>query len=210
MDGLEAADIAVQAARSLPFATHALALTCILFGTAALAGCSRKSTQEDASSWDAASTTRGGLTFGQGGCGDIAACQKRCDDGDGDQCRRLGDTFQFAPDGGRDEARAVVYYVHACEMGNAVACLSAGHMFEYHHGVPEDDSRAAGYYKSGCDKGHMPSCANYAIMLENGRGVAKDVASAIKLYRDACSAGAGLACDRSRALSREAGAEAPP
>jgi TPR repeat protein len=179
-----------------------LAAWCLL-GAAALAGCSRQGARDD-SSWDAASAKRISVTFGQGACPDAAECDKRCEAGEADQCRRLGDTFQFQPDGGSDEARASAYYVRGCDMGSAPACLSAGRMYEYHHGVAEDDARAAGYYKRGCEKGHVPSCANYAIMLENGRGIAKDTPSAIKLYRDACASGAGLACDRLRALSVDA------
>lgn len=189
--------------RFVAFAAFALA-SCVL-----TTACSRGSEHEDLS-WDAASAKRISVNFGQGACADTAECDRRCDAGEADQCRRIGDTLLFAPDGGEDDARATAYYAHACELGNAPACLSAGHMNEYHRGVHKDDTKAADYYRHGCDKGHVPSCTNYAIMIENGRGVDKDVASAIRLYREACSAGVGLACDRLRALSVDAGSVARP
>ena len=170
--------------------------------------CSRKSpAQEDtaSSSWDAAAAKRISITFGQGACAEMTECERNCEAGQADQCRRLADTLAWAPDGGQDEPRAAAYYVRACGMGSAPACLSAGRMHEYHHGVAEDDGKAADFYKRGCDLGHVPSCTNYAIMLENGRGIAKDPAGATKLYREGCKAGVGLACDRLRALSLDAG-----
>ena len=138
-------------------------------------------------------------------CPDVPLCERECDAGQSDRCRRLGDSYQFANDEGKDDALATAYYERACALGNAPACLSAGQMYEFHHGVSKDDSRAAGYYKRGCDVGFVASCANLAIMLENGRGVPADIGAASALYERACRSGAGLACDRLRALGSDAG-----
>jgi TPR repeat protein len=139
-----------------------------------------------------------------GTCDDLELCVKECDQGQGDRCRRLAATLQFAKPPDRDETKATVFYEKACKLGNAPGCVSAGQMFEYAHGVTKDDAKAAGYYEHACDVGYMVGCANYAIMLENGRGVAKDEEAAARLYDKACQAGAGLACERGRALKRDA------
>jgi TPR repeat protein len=141
-----------------------------------------------------------------GVCEDVPTCERECDAGQADRCRRLGSTYQFAEGAAKDETKATAYYEKACAMGNASGCVSSGQMFEFAHGVAKDDAKAAAYYKKGCDLGYMVGCANYAIMLENGRGVPKDVAQAIPIYENACKAGAGLACDRLRALTHDAGA----
>jgi TPR repeat protein len=139
-----------------------------------------------------------------GVCDDIALCEKECDAGQADRCRRLGSTYQFAPGAAKDETKAAAYYELACTMKNASACVSSGQMYEFSHGVAKDDAKAAAYYKKGCDLGYMVGCANYAIMLENGRGVPKDIAAAVPIYENACKAGAGLACERLRALTGDA------
>ena len=153
-----------------------------------------------------ASAAQASFTFQTGtACPDLGLCERECDAGQADRCRRLGDAYQFATDGGKDDARATSYYELACKLKNAPACMSAGQMYEYHHGVAENDAKAADYYRQGCDSGHVPSCANYAVMLENGRGVPKDVPAALRLYGPACRAGAGYACQRAAALAGERG-----
>jgi TPR repeat protein len=142
-----------------------------------------------------------------GTCDDVPLCTKECEAGQGDRCRRLGATLQFAKPPDRDEARATSFYEEACKLGNAPGCVSAGQMFEYEHGVTKDVAKAAGYYAKACDVGYQVGCANYAIMLENGRGVPKDLEKAATLYEAACRAGAGLACERRKAL--RAGDAAP-
>ena len=145
-----------------------------------------------------------------GTCEDAGGCEVDCDAGNGDQCRRLGTTYQFGNKSThKDDTRTLSYYEKACAMKSAGGCVSAGQMYEFHHGVDKDDVKAAAFYKSGCDLGYQVGCANYAIMLENGRGVTKDVAAAAVFYASACRHGAGLACERMRALrDLDAGAQA--
>ena len=131
-----------------------------------------------------------------GACDDVPLCEKECDAGASDRCRRLGVTYQFGNFVEKDEKKALAYYELACKLGNASACVSAGQIYEYHHGVEKDDARAAAFYKQSCELGYSPGCANFAIMLENGRGLPKDLAKATALYDKACKEGAGLACDR--------------
>ena len=136
-----------------------------------------------------------------GTCEDPAVCATACNGGDGEQCRRLGTTYQFGNKATKkDDPTATTFYEKACTLKNASGCVSAGQMYEFHHGVDKDDAKAAGFYKQGCDLGSQVGCANYAIMQENGRGVTKDTAAAAALYDGACQKGAGLACERLRAL----------
>jgi TPR repeat protein len=176
-------------------------LTAVVAIAAALSSaCSRRDGASPSPPTDGAPFT---ITFGKG-CPDTEACATACAAGDADQCRRLGDTYQFAADGGKDDVKAVSYYEHACALRSGPGCLSAGQMYEFHHGVQEDDTKAASFYRTSCDLKYVPGCANLAIMLENGRGVPKDVPAAIELYRSSCAAGASLACERARALSGDA------
>jgi len=147
------------------------------------------------------------ITFANaiGTCDDVEACEKDCDAGQGDRCGRLGATFEFGKsDAGRDPTRGTLYYDRACALGDAPGCVSSGRMHEYAHGVPKDLAVATAAYERACTLGYQAGCANWAIMLENGRGVPVDRAKARALYESACKAGAGLACDRMKALGREA------
>jgi TPR repeat protein len=136
-------------------------------------------------------------------CEDIPLCERECDAGQADPCRRLAVAYEFGKvgDGAKDETRGTAYFDRSCELGNASGCVSSGQMHEYGHGVPIDMPKAAAGYAKACDLGWQVGCANYAIMLENGRGVAKDLDKARTLYAAACKAGAGLACDRLKVLS---------
>jgi TPR repeat protein len=143
------------------------------------------------------------IVFGNA-CPDADVCAAGCDAGDAEQCRRLGDTLQFAQDAGAQDGRAAAYYERSCALRDGAGCLSAGQVYEYHHGVAKDDAKAAGFYRASCDLHSVPGCANLAIMLENGRGVPTDVAAAVVLYRTACTAGVSLACERVRSLAGDA------
>jgi len=173
----------------------------------ALGACKQRKVDDEAQSQPAGPST---MTIANviGVCDDLAQCERECDAGQADRCRRLGATYQFARGTDKDEAKATSYYELACKLGNASACVSAGQMYEYAHGVKKDDAKAAAFYKQGCDVGYMVGCANYAIMLENGRGVTKDIPQAIVLYQNACKAGAGLACERLSALTHDAATSA--
>jgi TPR repeat protein len=146
-------------------------------------------------------------------CDDEGFCQKRCDEGKADDCRRLAVAFQMgrAPIA-KDEARATFLFEKGCALGSAMSCLSAGQMYEYEHGVARDSGKAAGYYEKACDAGFAPGCYNFAIMLENGRGVPRDLAKALANYDMACKAGSQTACGRAKelrdALPPDAGAPA--
>jgi TPR repeat protein len=137
-----------------------------------------------------------------GTCTDIPTCERECDAGSADRCRRLAATYALGSGASRDEARATALYEHACDMKEPSACVFAGQMHEYAHGVPKDDAAAVRLYERSCELGWAAGCYNVAIMLEHGRGVPEDRAKAAALYRNACSAGAKVACDKARELTR--------
>ena len=163
-------------------------------------GCDRRKASGGEGTTAAPAASEISIVNAFGACDDVPLCEKECDAGASDRCRRLGVTYQFGNFVPKDERRALSYYEIACKLGNPSACLSSGQMYEYHHGVEKDDARGAAFYKQSCDLGYSPGCANYAIMLETGRGVPKDLARATSLYDGACKEGAGLACDRLRVL----------
>jgi TPR repeat protein len=134
-----------------------------------------------------------------GACDDVGVCERECDGGSGDRCRRLGVAYEFGKGVDKDVARSTAMYERACDLGNALGCEAAGRMYEF-HAQPHDLAKAAALYERSCDKGWQGGCANWAICLENGRGVAKDLTKARTLYAGACKAGAGLACERLKVL----------
>jgi TPR repeat protein len=135
-----------------------------------------------------------------GGCPDVPACERECDAGSADRCRRLAVTYAFGQGVDKDEARATALYEHACDMKDAPACMFAGQMREFAHGVPQDFAAAARLYERACDMQYAAGCYNLAILVERGRGVAQDRARAADLYQTACTAGAKQACDKAREL----------
>ena len=141
-------------------------------------------------------------------CDDIPTCDRECDAGASDRCRRLGVSYFSGTNVDKDETHATALFVKACDLGNASACLSVGQMYEYHHGVDKDDARAARAYRSSCDLGWAAGCVNYGIMLENGRGVPKDLTAARALYESGCKQGGKQACAYRDALDSRAAADA--
>jgi len=133
-----------------------------------------------------------------GTCPDLAACERECDAGSADRCRRLAASYAFGQGAEKDEARATALYEHACDMKDAPACLFSGQMHEFAHGVAKDDTAAARFYGRACDLEYAAGCYNLAILFERGQGVPKDRAKAGDLYQVACTAGAKQACDRAR------------
>jgi len=141
-----------------------------------------------------------GIGVALGACEDPEACERECEAGSADRCRRLAATFAMGHGEGRDEARAAALYARACAMNDAPACVFEGQMHEYAHGVPKDDALAAKLYAKACDLDWLAGCYNLAIMLENGRGVEADVQRAASLYERVCEAGAGAGCAKAKAL----------
>jgi TPR repeat protein len=139
-----------------------------------------------------------------GACEDLPTCERECDGGAGDRCRRIGVSYEFGQGVAKDAKAAVAWYEQACGLKNPTGCEAAGRMYEYHV-EPKDMSKAAAFYERACTMGWQGGCANWAIMLENGRGVPQDLAKARVLYDGACKAGAGLACDRLKVLARDGG-----
>lgn len=136
-----------------------------------------------------------------GGCPDLSACEKECDAGSPDRCRRLGVTYEFGKSSvTKDEKRATTYYEQACAMHDGQACLSAGRMYEFAHGVAKDDAKATQLYDRSCAAGVSAGCYNQGIMLENGRGVAKDESRAGDLYDQVCADGSKTACESAKAV----------
>jgi uncharacterized protein len=140
------------------------------------------------------------IAAAMGECADLAACERECDAGISDRCRRMGVSYEFGKGTDRDEIRATELYTKACSMKSSDGCLAAGRMYEFHHGVAKDDARAVSFYRLSCDLDNPTGCANLAIMLENGRGTDRDATKARELYERACARGAGLACERGKLL----------
>jgi TPR repeat protein len=135
-----------------------------------------------------------------GTCPDLAACERECDAGSADRCRRLAATYQLGEGAPKDEARAAKLYELACDMKDPSACVFAGQMHEFEHGVVKDDTKAARFYERACDRQWPAGCYNLAIMYERGTGVPADRRKAGELYQTACTAGAKQACDKAREM----------
>jgi TPR repeat protein len=135
-----------------------------------------------------------------GACPDVPACERECDAGSADRCRRLAMSYAFGKGVDQDETKAAELLVKACGMGDPSACVFAGRAYEYEHGVPKDLTRAARFYEKACDLTWAPGCYNLAIMYERGTGVPMDRQRAADLYQAACSAGAAQACDKAKEL----------
>jgi TPR repeat protein len=142
-----------------------------------------------------------------GTCPDVPACEKECDAGSADRCRRLAATYAFGKGVDQDEAKATGLYEHACDMKDAPACLFAGQMHEFAHGVPKDAAKAARFYERACDLTYAAGCYNLGILYERGTGVPRDRAKAGDLYQVACTAGAQEGCARASEMHRP---EQPP
>lgn len=140
------------------------------------------------------------LGAGLGSCPDIEACERECDGGSADRCRRLAATYAFGQGVEKDETEATALYEHACDMKDPSACVFAGQMHEFSRGVPKDDAKAARFYERACDLGWAPGCYNLAIMYERGTGVPVNRERAGDLYQTACTAGAKQACDKAREM----------
>ncbi|HEX3344403.1 MAG TPA: hypothetical protein VHS09_07505, partial [Polyangiaceae bacterium] len=109
-----------------------------------LVGCHRGASSSGEEPAPTASVVSIGNTIGT--CPDLGACEKECDAGSADRCRRLAATYAFGQGVDKDEARATALYEHACAMKDAPACLFAGQMHEFAHGGPKDDTAAARFY----------------------------------------------------------------
>jgi TPR repeat protein len=137
------------------------------------------------------------LGIALGSCSDLAACERECDAGSADRCRRLAASYSFGQGGvAKDEARAASLYEQACAMKDPSACMFAGQMSEYARGVIKDDAKAARLYTRACDLQWPPGCYNLAIMFERGTGVPADEQKAADLYQAACDGGAVTSCEK--------------
>ncbi|HEX8794430.1 MAG TPA: tetratricopeptide repeat protein [Polyangiaceae bacterium] len=167
---------------------------------AAVASCHRGDGGASGSGGPAPSASVITIGVALGTCPDIPVCERECDAGSADRCRRLAATYALGQGVDKDETRAAALYEHACDMKDASACVFAGQMYEFAHGVAKDDARAARFYERACDQQWAPGCYNLAIMYERGTGVPQDRARAADLYQVACTAGAKQACDKAREL----------
>jgi TPR repeat protein len=147
----------------------------LLLGALATA-CSRGRSSGNEQPAPSASVITLGVAIGT--CPDVPACEKECDAGSADRCRRLAATLAFGQGVDKDEVRATALYEHACDMSDPSACVFAGQMYEFAHGVDKDDARAARLYGRGCDLKYVAGCYNLAIMFERGTGVPQDRAKA--------------------------------
>jgi hypothetical protein len=172
----------------------------LVIGCVSLLACRRGGSQ--ASEREQAAPSASVVTIGNaiGTCPDVPACERECEAGSADRCRRLAATYAFGQGVDKDDARATALYEHACDMKDGPACMFAGQMHEFSHGVPQDYAAAARFYERACDIEYAAGCYNLAILVEKGRGVAPDRARAADLYQVACTAGAKQACDKAREL----------
>jgi TPR repeat protein len=175
-----------------------------LFGVLVACGRGASPSQEQAA--PAGSVISVALAIGT--CDDVEVCERECDAGSADRCRRLAATYALGRGAGKDEARATALYEQACTMKDPSACVFAGQMHEYAHGVPKDDAKAASLYARSCDMEWPAGCYNLAIMYENGRGVQVDRSKAEEKYGRACAAGAKQACDKAKEM-QSPGTQAP-
>jgi TPR repeat protein len=134
-------------------------------------------------------------------CADVSRCERECDAGAAESCRKLAASYGFGRGVTKDETRATALYEHACDMEDSAGCVFAGQMHEYARGVAKDDAAAAKLYERACDRLWAPGCYNLAIMYERGTGVRADRVKARELYHSACKGGALSACDKERALA---------
>ncbi len=167
-----------------------------------LVACGKRGPEGEPQPAPSASAITLGAAIGK--CDDVALCERECDAGSADRCRRLAATYSFGQGADRDEARATDLYTRACRMKDAPSCVFAGQMHEYAHGVPKDVAKAAGFYREACDMGWPAGCYNLGIMYENGRGVPPDRAKAADLYQVTCAAGAKTACEKAAEMRRPA------
>jgi len=135
-----------------------------------------------------------------GSCTDVPACERECNAGSADRCRRLAASYAFGQGVGQDETRATALFEKACAMDDPSACVFAGQMNEYARGVTKDDLKAASFYNHACELKWIPGCYNLAIMYERGTGVPADAKKAADLYQVACTGGAPQACDKAKEL----------
>jgi TPR repeat protein len=140
------------------------------------------------------------IVAGLGYCEDRIVCERECEAGASDRCRRLGVSYEFGHGVDVDGAHATAMYEQACAMKNTDGCVAAGRMYEFHHGVAKDDVKATSFYSRACDLGDPTGCANFAIMLESGRGTERDIARARDYFARACTRGSSLACAHAKAL----------
>jgi uncharacterized protein len=162
------------------------------------AACNRHSSAGEGQPAPSSSVISLGIEIGA--CPDVPACERECDAGSADRCRRLAMTYAFGKGVEKDETRATELLVKACGMADPSSCVFAGQAYEYEHGVPKDFAKAASFYEKACDLKWAPGCYNLAIMYERGTGEPMDRAKAGDLYQVACTAGAQQACEKAKEM----------
>lgn len=166
---------------------------------AGLAACDRGHAKPDSQQEaPAPSVITLGVTLGA--CDDLATCERECDAGSADRCRRLAVSYALGQTAPKNESYATTLYERACMMGDPAGCVFAGQMHEFEHGVPKDVPAAATFYERACKLDYAAGCYNLAILNESGRGLPTDLAKAADLYSVACKAGASRACEKAKEL----------
>lgn len=126
--------------------------------------------------------------------GEVRTLEKSCDDGDADDCRRLGTVFADGTGVSRDAARAALLFAKACSGGKADACTLLGIAYHKGDGVPTNEARAAALFAEACEKGGPGSCGNIGLAYAPGNGVTKDDKRAVGYFSAACDAGNASGC----------------
>jgi TPR repeat protein len=149
------------------------------------------------------------LGFELGACSnELDECERECEAGSPDRCRRLGAAYALGKGVEKNEAHATALYEHSCDIGDPSACVFAGQMNEYAHGVVMDHAKAARLYERSCNLKWAAGCYNLAFMYERGTGVPQDRAKAADLYQITCDAGSQLSCGKAKEM-RDAVGKSP-
>jgi hypothetical protein len=126
--------------------------------------------------------------------------QKSCDDGNAQDCKRLGDMYRRShlPDANAMSSalyqKALPFYQKACDGGDAKRCGDLGYLYAYdpivHSGIP----KVLQLYQKACDGGDGASCYALGNIYKDGaggalphivQGVTQDDAKAMALYKKA-------------------------
>ena len=75
---------------------------------------------------------------------------------------------------GKDDAKAVYWYLRAAQHGDAAAQYNLGSMYNEGKSVPEDDAKAVRWYRRAAEQGYEKAQHNLGWSYATGRGVLKN------------------------------------
>lgn len=125
--------------------------------------------------------------------GDVGACDRDCQKGDGEGCFLLGAAYEEGKGATKNATRAGELYRRACDLGFGTACGELAVMI-LDGVVPGDPSDAVALCTKGCDAKSAAACALLGSMYQEGSGVDADASIAAKHYERACDLGEAHGC----------------